>query len=200
MSRIHFVFRPSDHVVSTSTCNSSTQSPEKNGVCSCLIAGFPRLSGWGKVFLLALVCGLMFLTSAKSALARQGRERRPELTLSASTLSFGSVTVNSPATGSVTLTSSGTSAVTVHSASITGAGFTIVSGSLPVTLSPSQSVTLQLRFLPTAVGTDTGQLTISSNSASGSTATTVMRPRVARRRWRVIFERWGAEKFQQNGF
>src|SRR5271168_1377420 len=173
VTRSHFVFRPLDHVVSTSTCNSTTQSPEKIGLCSRLLAGIPRLSGRGRVLLLALACGLAFVTSATSASAKQSRERR-QLTLSASTLNFGSVTVNSSATGSVILTSSGNSSVTVNSASISGAGFTIVAGSFPVTLNPNQSVTLQLQFLPTAAGAATGKLTISSNSTSGSTATVAL--------------------------
>jgi Domain of unknown function (DUF4082)/Abnormal spindle-like microcephaly-assoc'd, ASPM-SPD-2-Hydin len=95
----------------------------------------------------------------------------PQLKVSATTLSFGSVAVNTAATSSVTLTSSGTSAVTVNSASITGAGFSIVASSLPATLSPNKSLTLQIQFKPTASGAATGKLTISSNSTSGATAT-----------------------------
>jgi Abnormal spindle-like microcephaly-assoc'd, ASPM-SPD-2-Hydin len=93
----------------------------------------------------------------------------PQLTVSAGTLSFGSVTVNTAATRSLTLTSTGTAPVTVSSAAITGAGFTIVSGSLPVTLNPTQTVTLQVQFLPTATGSASGQITITSNSSTGST-------------------------------
>jgi hypothetical protein len=93
----------------------------------------------------------------------------PQLSFSATSLSFGSVTVNSSATKSLTLTSTGTSPVTVNSAAITGAGFTIVSGSLPVTLNPNQAVTLQMQFLPTATGSASGQITISSNSSTGGT-------------------------------
>jgi len=77
--------------------------------------------------------------------------------------------VNSSATQSLTLTSSGTSAVTVSSASAAGTGFALVGGSFPVTLNPNQTLTLTVRFAPTASGSDTGSLTISSNSASGST-------------------------------
>src|SRR5439155_381711 len=150
--------------------NSFSQSPEKIGRCSLLLAGIPRFSRRCRGFLLALACGLALGTSARTASAKPGRHAQTQLTLSASALNFGSVTVNSSATGSVTLTSSGTSAVTVSSASVAGAGFTLVAGSFPVTLSPSQSMTLQLQFLPTAAGTATGQLTISSNSTSGSTA------------------------------
>jgi fibronectin type 3 domain-containing protein len=43
-----------------------------------------------------------------------------------------------------------------------------VGGSFPVTLNPSQTATIQVQFKPTAAGSDTGQITISSNSTSGS--------------------------------
>ncbi|WP_353063329.1 choice-of-anchor D domain-containing protein [Tunturibacter psychrotolerans] len=103
------------------------------------------------------------------SLSGTGATTTPQLSFSATSLSFGSVTVNSSATKSLTLTSTGTSPVTVNSAAITGAGFTIVSGSLPVTLNPTQSVTLQVQFLPTATGSASGQITISSNSSTGGT-------------------------------
>ncbi len=93
----------------------------------------------------------------------------PQLTVSATNLSFGNVTVNTATTQSLTLTSSGTSPVTVSSAAITGAGFTIVGGSLPVTLNPAQAMTLQVQFNPAATGAASGQITISSNSSTGST-------------------------------
>jgi Abnormal spindle-like microcephaly-assoc'd, ASPM-SPD-2-Hydin len=93
-----------------------------------------------------------------------------QLTVSATSLSFGSVVTNSAATASVTLTSTGTSAMTVNAATIIGAGFTIVAQSFPVNLNPTQSLTLQVQFKPTTVGALTGQLTISSNSTTGSTA------------------------------
>ena len=94
----------------------------------------------------------------------------PQLSVSVARLNFGSVTVNSPTTQSLTLTSTGTSPVTVNSAAITGAGFTIIGSSLPVTLSPTQSVTLQVQFDPTATGPASGEITISSDSSTGGTA------------------------------
>jgi hypothetical protein len=60
--------------------------------------------------------------------------------------------------------------VTISAASITGAGFTTVGGSFPLTLNPQQTATLQVQFLPTAAGAVTGQLTISNNSAIGGSA------------------------------
>ncbi|GGA60066.1 hypothetical protein GCM10011507_09550 [Edaphobacter acidisoli] len=94
----------------------------------------------------------------------------PQLTVSTASLSFGSVTVGSATTQPVTLTSTGTTAVTVNAAAITGGGYSIVGGSFPVTLNPSQSLTVQVQFDPSATGSATGQLTITSNSSTGSTA------------------------------
>ncbi len=92
----------------------------------------------------------------------------PQLTVSAGSLSFGNVTVNTAATQSLTLTSTGTAPVTVSSATISGAGFSIVGGnSLPVTLNPTQTLTLQVQFDPTATGSASGQIAISSNSSTG---------------------------------
>ena len=104
------------------------------------------------------------------ALGGTGTAANPQLTISTGSLGFGSVAVNTATTQSLTLTSTGTSPVTVNSATITGAGFTIVGGSFPVTLNPTQTLTLQLQFKPTTAGALTGQITISSNSTNGGTA------------------------------
>ena len=94
----------------------------------------------------------------------------PQLSLSAAKLSFGTVTVNSPTTQALTLTSTGTSPVTVSAATVTGAGFTISGGTLPINLNPMESTTLQVQFDPMAMGALDGQLTIRSDSRSGSTS------------------------------
>jgi Abnormal spindle-like microcephaly-assoc'd, ASPM-SPD-2-Hydin len=91
-----------------------------------------------------------------------------QLTVSAGSLSFGNVTVNSTATLPVTLTSSGTAPLTITAATVGGADFTDSGATFPVTLNPNTSVTLQVKFNPTAAGGVTGQLTIASNSAGGS--------------------------------
>ena len=93
-----------------------------------------------------------------------------QLQVSATSLSFGNVAAGSTATQSLTLISSGMAPVTVSAVSLTGSGFSDSGVSFPVTLNPNQSVTLQVQFDPSAAGAATGQLTITSNSASGSTA------------------------------
>ena len=94
----------------------------------------------------------------------------PQLALSAASLTFGNVTVNTSSKQPVTLTSTGTAPVTVSSETLTGNGFTVSGATFPVTLNPNQSVTLNVQFDPTATGPASGQLTIQSNSSTNSTA------------------------------
>jgi hypothetical protein len=108
-------------------------------------------------------------STAGVALSGTGTLANAQLSVNPVSLNFGSVALNTATTQSLTLTSTSTSSVTVNSASITGSGFTTVGGSFPVTLNQGQSLTLQVQFKPTVAGSATGQLTINSNSSSGST-------------------------------
>jgi hypothetical protein len=56
--------------------------------------------------------------------------------------------------------------VTINSATLTGTGFTISGVTFPSTLAPGQTAKLSVQFDPTAAGTATGQLTITSNSSA----------------------------------
>lgn len=90
------------------------------------------------------------------------------LSVNATTVSFGSVALNSPSTQSLTLSSTGSAAVTVNSASVAGTGFSISGMTFPATINPGNSATLNVQFDPTAAGSDTGQVSISSNSATNA--------------------------------
>ena len=95
----------------------------------------------------------------------------PTLSANATSIAFGNVFVNTAtAPQSVTLTSTGTVPVTISAATLTGTGFTVSGIAFPATLSPGQAATLNVGFDPTSVGTATGQLTIASNSSTGSSA------------------------------
>ena len=90
----------------------------------------------------------------------------PLLSLSTHSLAFGSVTVHTPATPeSVTLTSSGTAPLTISAGTLTGAGFSMSGASFPLTLNRGQNATLMVSFDPSATGTVTGALTLTSNSS-----------------------------------
>jgi Cep192 domain 4 len=93
------------------------------------------------------------------------------LTVSASQVPFGNVALNSTATQPVTLTSSGTAALTIQSVTVAGKGFSETGLSVPVTLNPKQSATLDLQFDPTAAGAASGTVTIGSNASNGSAVT-----------------------------
>jgi hypothetical protein len=101
-------------------------------------------------------------------LSGTGVAENPQLSISPGNLNFGSVAVDASATKTLTLSSTGTSPLTVNSAAVSGSGFALIGGSFPVTLNPTESLTLQLRFSPTTAGAQSGQITISSNSSSGS--------------------------------
>lgn len=103
-------------------------------------------------------------------LALQLSAATPTLTLNATSIAFGDVSLNTPATQSLVLSSTGTTAVTINSASLTGTGFSMSGVTFPVTLNPGQQVTLNIQFDPTTAGSVTGKLTITSNSSSNSTA------------------------------
>ena len=94
----------------------------------------------------------------------------PTLSISPASLAFGNVTVNTASTLPVTLTSAGTAPVTINSATLSGTGFTMSAATLPVTLNPTQSVTLNVQFDRATAGAATGQLTIQSNSTTNGTA------------------------------
>ena len=98
-------------------------------------------------------------------------EPLPTLTLSAASVSFGTVSVGANGSGSVTLSSTGTGPVTVSAGSISGSGYTLSGVSFPLTLNPGQTATLTVGFAPTAAGAVSGAVTLTSNSSSGTTST-----------------------------
>jgi len=91
------------------------------------------------------------------------------LSVNATTIAFGDVTLDSAATQSVTLTSTGTSPVTVSAATVLGTGYSVSGPTLPVTLSTNQTTTLTVQFDPTTAASDTGTLTIVSTSTINPT-------------------------------
>jgi Cep192 domain 4/Abnormal spindle-like microcephaly-assoc'd, ASPM-SPD-2-Hydin/HYDIN/CFA65/VesB-like, Ig-like domain len=92
------------------------------------------------------------------------------LSASATTLSFGSVAVGSTAAQSLSVTNTGTEAVNISQVTISGSGFTVMSGNGAATLAVGQSASVQIQFAPTSAATAASNLIISSN-ASNSTLT-----------------------------
>ncbi|MGH7869042.1 MAG: choice-of-anchor D domain-containing protein, partial [Candidatus Dormibacteraceae bacterium] len=70
----------------------------------------------------------------------------------------------------LTLTNTGTAGVDITQASVSGQGFSISGLSLPLTLTPGQSVSFNANFAPAAAGGATGALSIASNASSSPSA------------------------------
>jgi hypothetical protein len=90
------------------------------------------------------------------------------LSFGAAALDFGSVAVGSSKPMAVTATNSGTSAVTISSAAISTKYFALIAPSLPATISPGQSTTLTVLFVPTVVGSFSATAAVSSNAANSA--------------------------------
>jgi Abnormal spindle-like microcephaly-assoc'd, ASPM-SPD-2-Hydin len=103
------------------------------------------------------------------ALSGTGIAATQSLAFSSTNLAFGSVNVASSSTKSVTVTNTGNSSVTISQIQISGTGFSITGAGVPITLNSGQTLTFSVVFTPTASGTDSGTVNVTSN-ASGSPA------------------------------
>jgi hypothetical protein len=92
------------------------------------------------------------------------------LSLSPTTLSFGNVTLNGTSPLTATITNSGSASVTISAVSVAGTGFSLTSVKTPITLAVKQSVQLTVTFAPTAAGSASGTLTITSTASNKSLA------------------------------
>lgn len=106
---------------------------------------------------------------AQQAQASAAAKGASSISINASSIAFGNVTVGSSATQEVIVTSTGTSPVTVYSANLTGAGFQANSNvSLPVTLAPGKTAIGYMTFHPTSAAKSTATLTISTNASTNA--------------------------------
>jgi hypothetical protein len=96
-----------------------------------------------------------------------------QLTASPTNLSFGSVSVGDSKTLPVTIRNAGNSNVSINNVALSGSGFAASGLGSGQTLTPGQTVTLNIRFEPSGSGNTSGSVTITSN-ASNSPATVTL--------------------------
>ena len=89
-----------------------------------------------------------------------------QLSLSPSSIAFGTLKVGSSLTNSVTLSNTGGSDITVNQATLSGAGFATSNLSLPLTLPAGGTAPLSLTFAPLGTGSFTGSVTFATSSSS----------------------------------
>jgi hypothetical protein len=93
-------------------------------------------------------------------------ETKPVLSLSQTTVAFGSVTTGKSASQPLTLRNTGTAPLTVSAITASGGGFSVSGFNLPMTIAPGASVSGTVIFAPSSVGSATGSVTIASDSSA----------------------------------
>jgi Abnormal spindle-like microcephaly-assoc'd, ASPM-SPD-2-Hydin len=90
------------------------------------------------------------------------------LSAAPASLSFGNLAVNTTSTQAVKVTNTGSAAISITKDTISGAGFS-TGLTTPLTLNGGQSANVQIAFSPTASGSVTGSLVLSTNTTASLT-------------------------------
>ncbi|MGB8905288.1 MAG: choice-of-anchor D domain-containing protein, partial [Candidatus Sulfotelmatobacter sp.] len=91
-----------------------------------------------------------------------------QLTVTPAALNFGSVPDGTTATQSISLSATGSS-VTISSSASSSSQFVLDGTTLPLTVIPGQSVSLNVAFTPQSSGTVSGSLSFASNASNSGT-------------------------------
>jgi hypothetical protein len=127
-----------------------------------------RLSPWRKAPFIALFCGLLpGLSGCGGYVAKAGNNGT--LVASASAIAFGNVSVGQTASGTVLLLNESSAPLQITQLGLTGKSFSVAGqNNLPITVSTGATYSLNVQFVPAASGAASGQLTVTSNSSTGS--------------------------------
>lgn len=121
------------------------------------------------VVLVMALAGLVSLTGCQGVSAGGNNQQQPTtLSLNTATLQFGSIQAGSNKTLTFTASNSGPSSISVSGVSISSKYFTLVSPSLPITVSSGQEVLVSVNFAPNAAGTFTATATVTSDASNPS--------------------------------
>jgi photosystem II stability/assembly factor-like uncharacterized protein len=95
----------------------------------------------------------------------------PVITISSSPLAFGNVTVGSLVTQNIIVTNNGTANLNISAISTSGTGFSCTDGNTnyPITLIPTQTCTLAVKYSPSSSGIHTGSITLTHNAIGSLT-------------------------------
>jgi hypothetical protein len=90
------------------------------------------------------------------------------LSVSPSSVAFGTVSVGSELTKTVQLASTGTASVTISGMTFSGSGISITGLAVPLTLAAGQDASLTITYKPRSAGTLAGSVSIASNASDPS--------------------------------
>lgn len=92
----------------------------------------------------------------------------PQLAVTPASLAFGNVNVSGSATQQITLKNTGNSNLTISSDAVHGAGLQVAGVASETSLTPGQTAVITVEFAPTAAGSITGSVTITSTAGNGT--------------------------------
>jgi hypothetical protein len=130
-------------------------------------------AGWEAVVLLlslTMLAGCQGLSAGgkSSTPPPQNNNSAGSLGMSTLSLDFGSVSVAGSKTLSLTATNNGTTEITVSSVTLSATQFTLSQPTIPVKIAAGQSSSMSVVFAPTATGSVTGSMSITSDASNGS--------------------------------
>jgi hypothetical protein len=99
-------------------------------------------------------------------LSGTGLSQSLQLSANPTSLAFGNVTEGTTSNESVTLTNTGNASVTLSKLTPAGSYFSVSGIATPVTLAPGQTASFSALFAPTATGTFSGSISVTSTAAS----------------------------------
>jgi hypothetical protein len=102
-------------------------------------------------------------TPVAVALSATAVTSQPQLSVSPTAMNFGNVSTGLKTTNNLALTNMGAANLTISALALTGVNFGISGITTPATLTPGQTAQLAVTFSPTATGSSSGSLSISSN-------------------------------------
>ena len=107
--------------------------------------------------------------SGPTTVALNGTGTQPAMSVTPSSVSFGTVADGTGSTQAVILKNTGTANLVVSSETVTGAGFSVVNFTAQ-TLAPGSSMNFNAVFAPTSAGAVSGSISVSTNLPTSPTA------------------------------
>lgn len=130
-------------------------------------------AGWEAIVLLLALTTLVgcqgLSAGGKSSVPPpQNNNSAGSLGMSTLSLNFGSVSVAGTKTLSLTATNNGTTEIAVSSVTLSATQFSLNQPTVPIKIAAGQSASLSVAFAPTATGSITGSMSITSDASNGS--------------------------------
>jgi len=157
-----------DFDVQTTTCVDPILAPGES--CSADVVFTPSSIG-GKTATVTITSDDPDTPTVEVTLTGNGVVEEPDITVSPTSVDFGSVAVGSSDSKTVTVKNDGTADLNITSVSTLSGPFSTTDGCTGQTLAPAASCTVTIDFAPTAAGTYSDSFVISSDDPDESSVT-----------------------------